>query len=204
MVKKWMSPRNNLMKRAIIYLRNFISGVLLLSMAACAGGRDMYRDPNMDFGSIQNVAVLPFINLSRDQQAADRVRDVFVTALLATGGVYVIPAGEVFKGIGLAGWANPGAPSTDEIKKLAPLIKIDATISGVVREYGEVRSGSSTANVISISLQMVEAQTGTVVWSATTTKGGIGIKERLLGGGGEPMNTITEKAVHDLIDQLFN
>jgi hypothetical protein len=192
-------------ERLCIYLGNLILMTLLVSLTACAGGgRDRYRDPDMDFGSLQNVAVLPFVNLSREQQAGDRVRDVFVTALLATGSIYVIPTGEVARGIGAAGIVNPGAPSTAEIKKLAPLIKADAIISGVVREYGEVRSGSAAANVISISLQMAEAQTGKIVWSATTTKGGIGIKDRLLGGGGEPLNTITEKAIHDLIDQLYD
>ena len=193
------------MKRIYSCLRNIILAAVFVSLAACAGGGgiDMYRDPNMDFGSIQNVAVLPFVNLSRDQQAGDRVRDVFVTALLATGGIYVIPTGEVARGIGLAGMANAGAPSTAEIKKLAPLIKADAIISGVVREYGEVRAGSSVANVISISLQMAEVQSGRVVWSATTTKGGIGLKDRLLGGGGEPLNKITEEAIHDLINQLY-
>ena len=193
------------MKRICICLRNIILTAVFVSLASCAGGggTDKYRDSNMDFGSIQNVAVLPFVNLSRDQQAGDRVRDVFVTALLATGGIYVIPTGEVSRGIGLAGMANAGAPSTAEIKKLAPLVKADAIISGVVREYGEVRAGSSVANVISISLQMAEVQSGRVVWSATTTKGGIGIKDRLLGGGGEPLNKITEEAIHDLINQLY-
>jgi hypothetical protein len=199
-----MLPKNHLLKRVIISPRNFLLGFLFLSMTACAaGGGDKYHNPDMDFGSIQTIAVLPFVNLSRDQQAADRVRDVFVTALLATGGVYVIPSGEVFKDIGLSGVTNPGAPSTAEVIKLASLLKADAIISGVVREYGEVRSGAATANVIALSLQMAEAQTGRVVWSATTTKGGIGIRERLLGGGGEPLNTITEEAVHDLINQLF-
>jgi hypothetical protein len=192
------------MKRKCCCFRNLIVSAMLVSLVACAGGGiDKYRDPDMDFGSIRNVAVLPFVNLSRDQMAGDRVRDVFVTALLATGGIYVIPTGEVAKGVGQAGLQNPGAPSTAEIKKLAPLIKAEAIISGVVREYGEVRSGNAVANVISISLQMAEAQTGRVVWSTSTTKGGIGLKDRLFGGGGEPLNTITEEAVHDLIDQLY-
>ena len=205
MVEKKILRKNDFLKRAFIRVRNFMSWGLLLSLAACAGnGADMYRDPNMDFGAVRNVAVMPFVNLSRDQAADERVRDVFITALLATGAVYVIPPGEVAKGIGLAGIVNPGAPSTDEIKKLAALIKTEAVITGVVKEYGDVRSGTATANVISVSLQMVEAQTGRVVWSATTTKGGIGMKDRLLGGGGEPMNTITLEAVHDLINQLFD
>jgi polysaccharide biosynthesis protein PelC len=193
------------MKRPCIFLKNnLVLMMVLVSVAACAGGKgDKYRDPEMDFGSIQTVAVLPFANLSRDQQAADRVRDVFTTALLATGGVYVLPSGEVVRGIGLAGIANPVAPSTEEIKKLATLLKAQAIISGVVREYGEVRSGTASANVISVSLQMTEAQAGRVIWSVSSTKGGIGVKDRLLGGGGQPLNTITEEAVNDLINQLY-
>jgi hypothetical protein len=177
--------------------------VLILSLSACAGSTEKYRDQMMDFGSIKSVAVMPFLNLSRDQLAGERVRDVFMTALQATGGVYVIPAGEVAKGIGLAGIANPFLPSSEEVVKLASRLKADAVITGVIREYGDIRSGSATSNVISLSLQMMEAQTGRVVWSASVTKGGIDIMDRLLGGGGEPMNDITEKAVRELINEFY-
>lgn len=123
--------------------------------------------------------------------------------LLATGAIYVVPAGEVVRGISRVGIANPAAPSPEDITKLAGIIKVDAVVTGVVREYGEVRSGSSGANIISLSLQMIETQTGRIVWTASATKGGIGMSERLLGGGGEPMNKITEQAVNELIDKLF-
>jgi polysaccharide biosynthesis protein PelC len=89
------------------------------------------------------------------------------------------------------------------VTKLAKIVKVDAVISGVVREYGDVRSGTASADVISISLQLVEGQTGRVVWSASTTQGGISMMDRLFGGGGRPLNDVTEKAVNDLIFKLF-
>jgi hypothetical protein len=199
-----MEKEEKTVKKNSLKIRQIALCLLLAMLAACAGSTpERYRDENMDFGSIQTIAVLPFLNLSREQQASDRVRDVFVTALLSTGGIYVLPTGEVAKGIGLANIAMPHAPSEAEAIKFAGLVKANAVITGVVREYGEVRSGNSTANMISLSLQMLEAQTGRVVWSASTTKGGIGLKDRLLGGGGDPMNNITEEAVRDLIDQLY-
>jgi hypothetical protein len=164
---------------------------------------DVFRDPNMDFGSIHTVAVMPFVNLSRDIAPAERVRDVYITALLATGGVYVIPVGELNRGINRMGLPVPSAPSTEEAMKLGSFIKADALLTGTLREYGEVRSGSAMANIISVSMQMIETQTGRIVWSASTTKGGIGITDRLFGGGGEAMNPITEKAVDELINKLF-
>jgi hypothetical protein len=72
-----------------------------------------------------------------------------------------------------------------------------------VTEYGEVRSGTTTANVVSVSLQMMEGQTAKVVWSASSTKGGVTTSDRLFGGGGEPMNIEIQKAVNDLLDKLF-
>ena len=172
-------------------------------LSACATTSDLYRDPNMDFASIQTIAVMPFTNLSRESTAAERVRDVFINTLLATGGVYVVPPGEVGRGIARAEIQNPVAPSPEEIVKLAGILKVQAVMTGVVREYGELRSGSTMVNTISLSLRMIETQTGKVVWSASSTKGKITVWNRLFGGGGEPMNVITQKAVNDLINKLF-
>jgi hypothetical protein len=183
-------------------LRKVILYAALVLLSACTSA-DLYKDQKMDFGSIYTVAVMPLTNLSREQVASDRVRDVFVTMLLASGDVYVVPQGEVARGVSLAGVINPSAPSTDEVKKLGTILKADAIITGVVREYGEVRSGSASANVLSVSFEMAEVQTGKVVWSVSSTKGGIGFLDRLFGGGGEPMNDITEKTIKDVINNLF-
>jgi hypothetical protein len=50
---------------------------------------------------------------------------------------------------------------------------------------------------------MTEVQTGRVVLSISSTKGGISFLDRLFGGGGEPMSVITEKTVKDVINKLF-
>jgi len=176
---------------------------MLIVLGGCAATGNVYHDANMDFGAIQSVAVLPFSNLSRDNLAAERVRDVFINKLLSAGAVYVLPAGEVARGVATADIQNPFSPSPEEIVKLGPIIKVQAVITGVVKEYGEVRSGTTSANLISLSLQMIETQTGKIVWTASTTKGGISIWDRLFGGGGQAMNDITEKAVNDLINKLF-
>lgn len=184
------------------YLRATL--LFLLFAAGCAGtSQNVFRDPNMDFGSVQRVAVLPFTNLTREQMAADRVRDVFMTMLQATGGVYVIPPGEVARGISRGNIERPATPTSEEVVKLAKTVNADAVIAGTVSEYGDVRSGATSANVISVSLQMMEAQMGKAVWTAASTKGGVTTTDRLFGGGGEPMNFVTQKAVEELLDKLF-
>jgi hypothetical protein len=177
---------------------------LALSLTcACATGHK-YHDKKMDFASIRTVAVLPFANYTRDNLAGDRVRDTFSNLLLASGSVYVLPQGEVAKGILRATVANAMAPSKDEAIALGKALGAEAVIIGTLKEYGEVRSGTSSANVISVNLAMFETTTGTVVWSASSTKGGVGFGDRLLGGGGTPMNAVTEDACRDLLEKLFN
>jgi hypothetical protein len=187
-------------------LKNFaFSSLLIFFLVGCAPGSSLtyYHDPNMDFAAIRSVAVMPFENLSRDQMAAQRVRDIFANSLLSTGAVYVIPPGEVSRGIARAGIVNPASPSMEEIEKLSGIIRVDALITGAVTEYGEVRSGNTTANVISMNVQMIEIQSRKIVWSASATKGGISIWDRLFGGGGEPMNDVIMAAVNDVLDKLF-
>ena len=185
-------------KKLILYL-------ILLHLAGCASIDNMpYHDPNMDFTSIRTVAVMPFENLTNDKSASERVRDVFANMLLSTGEIYVLPPGEVARGASRAGISNPSVPSTDEIIKLANILKVDAVITGVLREYGETRSGATSGNIISLSLKMIEVQTGKIIWTASSTKGGISMKDRLLGGGGKPMNEVTAEAVYDIINELFH
>ena len=188
-----------------IYFWSCMSILITVAFVACSPANisENYHDPNMDFSALRSIAVMPFANLTNDRLAAERVRNSFMTNLLATGVVYVIPAGEVARGIRRAGIENPTAPSADDIAKLAPILSADAVITGVLTEYGEVRSGTTTANVVSLNIQMIESQTRRVVWTASTTKGGISVWDRLFGGGGRPMNDVTEAAISDLLNKLF-
>jgi hypothetical protein len=192
------------MKKQIVRRTKCLVVVLVVALSACAGRHlDVWHDSDMDFGAIKTVAVMPFANLSLLQQAGARARDTFQHRLLATGGVYVMPPGEVARGIARAGIADPTAPSPEEVVKLCGIIKADAVITGVLREYGDVRSGTATGSVIALSLSMLEGQTGKVVWTASAQEGGISLKDRLLGPSGKPMNEVTEQAVDEIIDKLF-
>jgi hypothetical protein len=187
--------------------------VLVIVLAAYAGllpgcathsqGNVTFHDPNMDFSLIRSVAVLPFANLTVSPKAEDRVREVFMTMLQATGATYVIPPGEVARGISRSALSNPVAPTTEDVVRVAKNLEADVVITGTVLEYGEVRSATTTANVISLNVQMMEGQTGKVIWTGASTKGGIDAGKRLFGGGGEPMNDVTADAVNDLLHRLF-
>ena len=187
--------------------RAIVGALCLALLAGCAAGRRAsvtYHDPNMDFAVIQTVAVMPFANLASEKNAGARVRDMFMTMLQATGSVYVLPPGEIGRGISRVGIDVPEQPAPGQVVALASNVGADVVITGTVLEYGAVRSGASSANVISVSVEMMEAELGRVVWSASSTKGGVGAADRLFGSGGQPMNGVTEAAMKDLMNKLFN
>ena len=104
------------MKRQHLFEKIVISFLLIL-LAGCATD-DVYFEPNMDFGSLQSVAVVPFQNLTGQDEAAERVRDTFMGMLLATEAVYVVPTGEVARGISRIGRIPPEGLSSEQIKQL--------------------------------------------------------------------------------------
>jgi hypothetical protein len=191
------------MNRQTNSTKKIVVACVFAMLAGCASD-DVYFEPNMDFGSLQSVAVLPFQNLTGMEDGAERVRDTFMGRLLATGALYVLPPGEVTRGLLKISRIPPSGPSTDQIKQLSSILSVDAVITGVVKEYGPVRSGATSANVVSISLRMIEISSGQIIWSASSTKGGVNLLDRLFGGGGRPMDTVTVKAVDDLLDKLFD
>lgn len=191
------------MKWKKIFLSICCMPLLLAGCAAPLPPLPDYTNQQMDFSAVRSVAVLPFQNLTDDEQASERVRDTFMGMLLATEAIYVLPPGEVNRGISRAGMRTPQTPTSEEISKLKGILEVDAVITGTLREYGAVRSGSAEANMVSLSLQMIETQTGTTVWSASSTKGGVTLADRMIGGGGRPMNDVTIQVINDLLDQLF-
>lgn len=177
--------------------------ILIAGCAGHRGSRSTFHDPNMDFGLIQSVVVLPFENLSNSQNAAETTRDVFMTLLQAKVDLYVIPPGEILRAISRTQPAKPWMPTAEEAVTLAENLEADVIITGTVLEYGQVRSGSASSNVCSLSVRMLEGQTGRVVWSASATRGGVNAGDRLVGSGGQPMNVVVMKAAEDLIGRLF-
>lgn len=191
-------------RRIIITVALLLAGAL--APAGCASKRKAdvtYHDPNMDFGLIQKVAVLPFENLAGNRSAGDAVREVFMTMMQATGAAYVLPPGEVGRGISRLSLKSPQTPTAEEVVQLAGIVGADVVITGTVLEYGELRTSGSAANVVSISARMLEGQTGRVVWSASASRGGVSAADRFFGGGGRPMDEITRDAVARLLDRLF-
>lgn len=172
-------------------------------LSACARTSPYYIHPTYDFSLIKKVAVLPLENLTQDTLAGEKVRKVVVSELLAVGVLDVLEPGQVNRALAQQGIQAPSSMSAEEFKKLGASLGVQAFIVGSVETYEQINVGGVFYPQVAITLRAVDAATGTIIWSASRTGGGVGIAGRLFGLGGETMSEATQKTVRAAVATLF-
>ncbi|MHB9035821.1 MAG: GNA1162 family protein [Armatimonadota bacterium] len=118
------------------------------------------------------IAVLPFDNVSRDQDAGRIITNTIITYLLSTGNFDVVEPGVVYSSMTSEGMRLTEGVTMEVCQKLQPKLNADAFIMGLVEEYGEVRIGSDSYPSVSFSARLVDAKTADILWAATISKTG--------------------------------
>lgn len=176
---------------------------LILVTSGCAPRPAIFIHQSVDFSTIKRVAVLPLNNLTREQFAADRIREMIITELLATGYLDVVEPGQTDKVIPRPRGQSPVALTPQEIKKFGKILNVQAFITGAVEAFGEVRFGQISAPEVCLTLHMVDVESGTIIWSVTNARGGVSFYTRLFGLGGDTMSESARKTVRKAIDTLI-
>src|SRR3990172_907036 len=175
---------------------------LLAVLAGCAAP-PYFVHPTYDFSIVKKVAVLPLENLTQDQLAGERVRKAVIAELLAAGVVDVIEPGQVNRALNQMNIQSVTAISVDDLKKLGASLGVQALFRGSLDVYDRISLGGGSFPEITISLRAVDPATGTIVWSATHSGGGVGIVGRLFGFGGDTMSEATQKTVRAALATPF-
>lgn len=184
------------------------AAVLLLCLAALVagcGGRpasSFHIRQDVDFGYIKRVAVLPMENLTNERFAGDVVRQAVISELLTTGLVDVVIPGEAIAAMEKQGIKNVSALTAAQIKAIGNALKVEAIIIGSVEKFGEERIGNIAAPAVTITLMMADANSGSIIWSVTRTRGGAGFMARHLGARTPTMSETLLQTVRESIRTL--
>jgi TolB-like protein len=184
--------------------RAFLVACLVAACGCGTMGATRFTNPKIDFSFVERVAVLPFENFSTDASAGPRVTRLLVTELLATGAVDVVEPGEVHAA--MLRFAGGGAqrPSTEQILELGKTLGVQAVIAGAVSQSEVLRSGSAGIPTVTVDAQMIEAESGGIIWAATHTEKGSVVSARFLGNEGEPISVTTRRCVRRLVATLLD
>jgi polysaccharide biosynthesis protein PelC len=177
--------------------------VALLVLAGCARPPQHFVHQVYDFSAVKRVAVLPLENLSNDGHAGERVRKAVMAEVLAAGILDVVEPGQVNLALNKAGIQSVAAISAENFKGLGSALGVQAFFLGSVDVYERLNFGGGAFPEVTISLRAVDAQTGSIVWSATRSAGGVGLMGRLFGVGGDSMTEATQKTIRAALATLF-
>ncbi len=177
---------------------------VLFVISGCRGDIPVYHmSEDIDFSFYKRLAVVPFDNLTNDRNADEIVRQVVVSELLASGLVDVVFPGEVRAAFAELGIKSVSTLTKSQIKALCNSLKAEAIIVGAVEEYGEAKMGNVSAPQITVSLMMADANTGSIVWSITKTRGGAGFMARHFGARSETVSETLLLLVRESIRTLY-
>ena len=182
--------------------------ILLLGIAAsgCASAAAprFYVNPQADMTLYQKVAVLPFHNLSTQALAGERVTRVFVTELIITDRYRIVEPAEfraVLRELDVQPTAD-GAWDPEKLKVAAGRVGATGIVRGVVTEYQVQRSGQDEFAVLSFDAELVDVETGNVVWRGSISRRGTSRFPVFGGGSSRTLGALTQDACVELVDGL--
>lgn len=169
---------------------------MFLFVTGCSSGnyatRSFVRE-NTNLALIQKVAVLPFEGGGR----AQRMREMTMTQLLDLGVFDVIDKGRVDVFLQQEG-LKPGAPiDAFTLRRLGESLNVEAALLGSV-EQETVSRGSARFPEITMTLRLVECESGTLLWQASGRGSGYSLADRLFGFAPKDNFEITMRLLREL------
>ncbi len=169
---------------------------LAVLLAGCAAGPRLYVNRQADMTMYKRVIVVPFVNLSGEPYAPARILRALNTELVIADRFQIVDPSLLLGELEKTG-TTPDATGQIEITHLrdaASNLKATAIIRGSVTEYGMHRQGTDEYPVVSFDCEMVDVQTGIVIWRLAISQSGRG-RLPIVGGMSErTYSRVTQEA----------
>jgi TolB-like protein len=148
--------------------------VALAAVAGCSSGVTRFVHPQADLGFYESVGVVPFESLGQDRLAGEKVTNIFFTEVLRRRFADVREPGQFAAAIQRLRGLGPSerAWTAADLSRLGDEANVQGVFMGTVRDYEMTSAGRSSFPLVSIEVRLVDAGTGTMVWSASLTRRG--------------------------------
>lgn len=157
---------------------------MVLFMTACASQNSMesFLRADVDLTYVTKVAVVPFENNSKEQFAAERIRGMAITQILSQGLFDVVDKGLVDSALREEAVDLSKAPmDAPTMKRLGSRLAAQAVLLGSIDQAGVVQRGNNSYPELSITLRLVDSNTGMIFWQASGNRSGESMGKRLFG-----------------------
>jgi len=186
-------------KSKIPYL---LTATLIFFAFGCGGQQKFLIRPAPDISRFNRVAVFPMENLSGFPAAGSRVTAVLTSELYNSHLVDVVEPGEVQQFILRSRIRVAGQLDLDTIQEASRQLNADGIVFGSVNEYEIVSTDLGELPAVSVTLRVVDASNGDIVWAVTHSLQG-DFKESVFGiGRVSSVGRLSEFVIADMVEAL--
>lgn len=185
------------MKRVglLLFLALFLAPVL----NGCGGLTGAsYSLRGEDTDRVKKIAVLPFYNMSRNDDAGDIVTNIFVSELFKDNTYLVEEPGNIRQFFIQEQVDKLGEIGVDRLKILGKRLRVDAVLLGTVEVFDERRGAPS----VGINARIVESGSGRLVWVANHEKRGTDYAIVFEIGTVRTPARLAQKVIKEMIDTI--
>lgn len=165
------------------FLLFFVAAACILTLNGCAGGSkgQTFVREGVDIGYVNKVAVLPFANNTDDDFAAQRIRNITATEILAMELFDVVDQGIVDSALREMA-INRDTPLDEPlIRRLGQRLGVQGFIIGEVNGLGENRQAAFVYTEVSLTLQLLDSESAQALWRNSDSLSGYSLTDRLFG-----------------------
>ena len=173
---------------------------LLLSLAGCAKtAPQTFLRPEFNLEYVRKVAVLPFEDNAGNANIANRCRQITITQILSSGlfdSVDKMQVDSVLQDEAV----QPGTPiNATTLRRLGQLLGVQAFLVGSLDEAGENQKGAANYLDVSLTLRLIDSESGLILWQASGRDSGFSWFDRLFGLGGRDSYQVTQELIRNLL-----
>ncbi len=181
-----------------------ILALLLGLVTSCATRQkiDYFIREGVDPSYIKRVAVLKLENNTQESFAAERIRNIVITEILALGLFDVVDKALVDMVLEEEAISEKVLLDKAALRRLAKKLGVQGLITGSVDTYEIVREGTYNYPVIAITLRLVDGATGEVIWQASGNINGYSTVGRLFGLRPKDYTQLSFELVRRLLETL--
>ncbi|MEW5802768.1 MAG: hypothetical protein AB1847_11770 [bacterium] len=203
---------NNLSKVRFISLFTVIGAMLLMPLGCSRLAKtSVFSKPAIGTNAIlyapwnptKKVCVLPFDNISKEQDVNLKVMEIFLTELFSAG-IFEDIVDPIQANAALGGMRirKPDSLDKETIKALGDRLGVQYLILGTVTDYdyGKTKDAGSQ---VGLSVRMIDVDTGNILWTGNSFKNGDKSLGRIFGFTNGPNSSELSKVVcQDIITSL--
>lgn len=162
--------------------------MLLITLSGCGLGRNAepFAGQGLKGGEGVRMAILPFDNLSAEQGAGKTLESLVLVEFLKNTSAKILDPGEIMAALVEERIRLATSISREGLVKLGQRLSVDYFIVSIVHEYGMQRmsgsGGSGEVPVVSLTMRILDAQTGDIVWATSEARRG-NDRETVFGAG---------------------